>query len=127
MNERQRNRLVKARLRLAAAKSLLAQGYPEDAASRAYYVMFYVAEAFLEGEGLSFSSHSAVVGEFGRLFAKTGRVPAEFHRFVKEAQEDRWGGDYADLFTLSAEEAAEHVERAERFLKLAEEQIGSPD
>jgi hypothetical protein len=36
--------------------------------------MFYLAEAFLDGEGLAFSSHSAVIGEFGRIFAKSGRM-----------------------------------------------------
>jgi len=55
--------------------------------------MFYIAEAFLDGEGLEFSSHGAIAGEFGRLFAHTGRVPAEFHRFLLDAQDDRWSGD----------------------------------
>jgi uncharacterized protein (UPF0332 family) len=41
--------------------------------------MFYVAEAFLEGEGLSFSSHSAVISAFGQYFARTGRIPTDFH------------------------------------------------
>jgi len=123
---RQRGLLLKGRQKLGAAKTLLAQGYPEDAASRAYYVMFYVAEAFLDGEGLTFSSHSAVTGEFGRLFAKTGRVPSEYHRFMLEAQQDRQGGDYVELFSLLREIAATHVERAERFLALAENLIGQP-
>jgi uncharacterized protein (UPF0332 family) len=33
--------------------------------------MFYVAQAFLAGEGLSFSKHSAVIAAFGQHFAKT--------------------------------------------------------
>jgi len=62
-------------------------GFPDYAASRAYYAMFYIAEAFLDGEGMSFSSHAAVIGAFGREFARTGRVPAEFHRFLIDAQD----------------------------------------
>src|ERR1019366_3335786 len=58
-----------------AVNALLAQGFAEDAVSRAYYTMFYLAEAFLDGEGLAFTSHAA----FGRIFAKSGRIPAEFH------------------------------------------------
>lgn len=50
---------------LAAARALLDLGYAGFAASRAYYAMFYIAEAFLEGEGLSFSKHSAVISAFG--------------------------------------------------------------
>lgn len=59
------------------------------AASRAYYTMFYVAEAFLLNEGLTFSSHAAVISAFGRDFARTGRVPVEFHRYLIDAQDLR--------------------------------------
>lgn len=34
----------------------------EDAISCSYYSMFHIAAAFLEGEGLRFSSHAAVLG-----------------------------------------------------------------
>ena len=37
---------------------LLQGAYPDFAASRVYYAMFYIAQAFLEGEGLAFSKHS---------------------------------------------------------------------
>lgn len=81
--------LLKARDSLSAAEILLREGYPGFAASRAYYAMFYVAEAFLEGEGLSYSKHSAVIAAFGEKFAHAGIVPTEFHRFLLEAQEAR--------------------------------------
>jgi len=58
--------LLKARQSISAAQVLLHNGYSDYAAARAYYAMFYVAEAFLEGEGLSFSKHSAVISAFGR-------------------------------------------------------------
>jgi len=38
--------LLKARQSVSAAKVLLANDYPDYATSRAYYSMFYVAEAF---------------------------------------------------------------------------------
>jgi uncharacterized protein (UPF0332 family) len=44
--------------------------------------MFYIAEAFLEGEGMSFSRHSAVISAFGREFALQGKVPVQFHQFL---------------------------------------------
>lgn len=37
--------------------------------------MFYLAEAFLDTEGLQFSKHKAVISAFGRDFANTDRVP----------------------------------------------------
>ena len=39
------------------------------AVSRAYYAMFYCAEALLDADGLAFSSHAAVVSGFGLHFA----------------------------------------------------------
>ncbi len=55
MTDEQRELLLKAQQSLEAAKLLLSNNYPDYATSRAYYSMFYIAEAFLEGEGLSFS------------------------------------------------------------------------
>jgi len=43
--------------------------------------MFYIAEAFLWQQELTFSSHSAVISCFGREVAKKGIVPLEFHRY----------------------------------------------
>jgi uncharacterized protein (UPF0332 family) len=75
--------LENARDSITAARLLLGGGFPGFAASRAYYAMFYVAEAFLEGEGLSFSKHSGVIAAFGQHFAHTGKVPIEFHRHLE--------------------------------------------
>lgn len=58
MTEDQEELLLKAQQSLVAAKLLLGNGFNDFAASRAYYTMFYAAEALLEGEGLSFSSHN---------------------------------------------------------------------
>jgi uncharacterized protein (UPF0332 family) len=64
---------------------LFADGDFDGAASRAYYVMFDVAEALLLSRGLAFSSHSAVISAFGREFANTGAVPRECHRHLFSA------------------------------------------
>lgn len=86
--------------------------------------MFYIAEAFLSGEGLSFSSHAAVIGAFGREFARTNRVPVEFHRFLIDAQDLRNAGDYGQLNAVTAQQANEQIIRAEQFLELAQNLIG---
>ena len=85
MTEDQQELLEKARSSLDAAKWLLKGTYPDFAASRVYYAMFYVAQAVLEGEGLAFSKHSAVIAAFGQHFARTGKVPIEFQRFLLAA------------------------------------------
>jgi uncharacterized protein (UPF0332 family) len=113
----------KAQSSLEAARLLL-KDYPDFAASRAYYAMFYVAEAFLEGEGLAYSKHSAVIAGFGQHFARTGRVPVEFHRFLLEAQEMRNAGDYGALHAVTAAQAEMQVSRAEQFVEQAERLLG---
>ena len=116
--------LGKARESLDAARLLMAGGFPGFAASRAYYAMFYVAQAFLEGEGLAFSKHSAVIAAFGKHLVKSGRIPAEFHRYLLDALEARHEGDYSPISSITIETAREHLDRAARFLALAAELIG---
>ena len=99
--------LRKAQNSLRAARVLLDNGYPDYAAPRAYFTMFYVAEAFLEGEGLAFSKHSAVIAAFGQHFIRIGRAPVEFHRFLLEAQQVRHAGDYGLLHSVKLDQARE--------------------
>ena len=112
MTNEQRELLLKAQKSLQAAKLLLSNDYPNYATSRAYYSMFYIAEAFLEGEGLAFSKHSAVIAAFGREFAKPQRISANFHRFLIEAQELRTTGDYGQLNAVTVEQAKEQIENS---------------
>jgi len=125
MTSAQLNLLAKARQNLSAAKLMLDGEYPDYAASRAYYSMFYIAEAFLEGEGLSFSKHSAVISAFGREFARTGRVPVKFHQYLIRAQELRNAGDYGELDAVTSAQAADSIAQAEEFLELAQNAIGT--
>jgi uncharacterized protein (UPF0332 family) len=124
LTEEQRELLLEARDSISAARVLLDNGYPNYAAARAYYAMFYAAEAFLEGKGLSFSKHSAVISAFGREFVHSGKVPADYHRYLIEGQGLRHLGDYGPRCSVSKEEALEQIERAEQFLNLAETTIG---
>jgi uncharacterized protein (UPF0332 family) len=114
----------KAQASIASARLLLENGYPDFAISRAYYAMFYVAEALLLMLGLSFSKHGGVIAAFGQHLAKTGRVPVAFHRYLIEGQASRHAGDYDLSARLTPADAAEQIDRAGQFLKLAEELLG---
>lgn len=117
MTPDQEELLGKARESLEASRLLLSGGFPGFAVSRAYYAMFYVAQAFLEGEGLAFSKHSAVIAAFGKYLVKQGKLPSEFHRYLLDALEARHEGDYAPISSITKEAAIEYLDRAERFLK----------
>ena len=120
--------LRKAGESLRAAELLATNELLDFAASRAYYTMFYVAEAFLLNEGLTFSSHAAVISAFGRDFARTGLVPVEFHRYLIDAQDLRNQGDYDIDSAITEDEANELIGKAKQFLELAERLLGDlPD
>jgi uncharacterized protein (UPF0332 family) len=114
----------KAQESLEAARLLAGKGFASFAASRAYYAMFYATEALLLGEGPTYSKHSAVIAAFGQLFAKTGRVPKEYHRYLIEAEGIRNVGDYDIHSSLTAEEVDQHMDRARQFLEMAARLLG---
>lgn len=49
----------------------------------------------------------------------------QFHRYLIDAEEIRKRGDYHVEHGLTAEQAAEQIARAQKFLELAENLLGS--
>ncbi|MGB3508339.1 MAG: HEPN domain-containing protein [Microcoleaceae cyanobacterium] len=123
MNIEQQQLLQKARDSLQAAQLLVDNNLAAFAAARAYYSMFYIAEAFLLGEGLTFSSHSAVISAFGREFARTKRLPVEYHRYLINAQEKRTEADYNLNPNITIEQAQEIINEAEEMLDFTQNNI----
>jgi uncharacterized protein (UPF0332 family) len=119
MTEQQEALLEKAKASLDGAHVLHRTRLYGFAASRAYYTMFYVAEALLLGDGFEFSSHAGVISAFGREFSKTGRIPTEYHRFLVDGQDRRLMADYETGVEVSQEKAEEVIAHAEKFLDLA--------
>lgn len=96
----------------------------ESAIGRAYYSMFYIAQAFLLSKNLSFSSHKAVISNFGQQFAKTQEIPLKYHRFLIDAQIRRNEADYDLSPSFSLDEAREIINRAEEMLNFAIQYFG---
>jgi uncharacterized protein (UPF0332 family) len=124
MTKPQQALVEQARESLDAAKLLTQAGHHGFSAARAYYSMFYVAEAFLAGKGLSFSKHVGVIAAFAEHFTRTKIVPEEFHRHLIRGMEIRHVGDYDYPGSVSAEEAQIQIARAEQFIELAEHKLG---
>ncbi len=125
MTNEQQGLLTKAERSLEAAKTLKEEGFNEFAVSRAYYAMFYIASALLEGEGLSFSKHSAVISALGERFAKNNRIPKDYHRYLIDAQAQRNRGDYNIDPNISESDAQLLISRAETFLDFVIKNIDS--
>ena len=64
--------LDKAGRAIETAERLLQSHDMDVAVARAYYVMFYIAEALLAERGLHFKKHAGLHGAFGEHFAKPG-------------------------------------------------------
>ena len=111
--------LEKAQENIDAADLLSGRQHYEIAASRAYYAMFYIAEALLFSKGLAFSSHSAVIAAYGKEFAKTNLLCPDYHRYLIEAFETRQVSDYDIDVEISGKRSTEILERAKSFLKAA--------
>ncbi len=112
--------MEKARENVRAAKILQREACYDIAASRAYYAMFYIAQALLFTKGLVYSKHSAVIAAFGKEFAKTGLLDSKFHSRLVGAQDDRNLSDYGANVNFPAIEAQKLIDQAEEFLTAAE-------
>ena len=118
--------LEKAERSFDAAQRLLKAGHVDFAADRAYYAMFYIAEALLADLGLHYSSHGAVHGAFGREFAKTERVEPRFHRLILNAFDKRQIGVYRVDAELHSDEVERMITEGREFHAAAREYLEKP-
>jgi len=120
MKSESRRLLDKAARAIRAAETLLREGDPDFAAGRAYYAMFYAAEALLFERGLQFRKHGAVHGAFGEHLVRSGILDTRFHRWLLDAFDVRIQGDYGVDAVVSLEEARAMIDQAAEFLREAE-------
>lgn len=119
MKKKTEQLLDKAKDAIEAAELLLGGGKNSFAAGRAYYAMFYTAEALLFEKGLDFSKHGGVHAAYGQHFAKTGILDVKFHRFLLDAFRIRVEGDYGVDISIRMSTVNEMTERAREFLEAA--------
>jgi uncharacterized protein (UPF0332 family) len=113
--------LAKAERALHAARTLHNAEDYEFAAGRAYYSMFYSAQALLHERGLRFSKHSGVHAAFGKEFAKTARLDPKYHRWLLAAFNTRLEADYGMEIAVSQEDVEDLLQRGREFLTAARE------
>jgi uncharacterized protein (UPF0332 family) len=91
-----------------------------SAINRAYYAIFYAANAVFELEGLERSKHSGVLALFRQQYVKTGEIEAEFSKLYGEALEARQKGDYEMTRLPTQSEAEKAIDGARRFVERME-------
>ena len=124
MKESTARRLDKASRAIRAAELLLQAQDAEFAVGRAYYAMFYTAEALLNERGLRFRKHGGVHGAFGEHFVKSGEFDQKYHRWLLGAFEERVTGDYGVETAATSEKVALMIEQAREFLREARRYLG---
>ncbi len=125
MKPETREYLEKAEENIRAADMLIAAQFFEIAISRVYYAMFYIAEGLLWEEGQERSSHKAVQSQYGKLFAKTGKLDPKFHRLLINGFTKRQAADYVRDAEFAEQDAIQAVNAAEEFLAAAKKYLSS--
>ena len=97
---------------LAAAERLLADGFPDFAASRAYYA----ASALHLSAGKRFSKHNGVIAHVHKDYVKEGRLPADIGRLLNSLADLRDVGDYGAVIHVAPADAGAAIADAKRFV-----------
>lgn len=66
--------IEKAKKRIESGRVMVERGFYDDAASRAYYAMFYAVSALLWTKELGSSKHSGIIAMFTQYFVKEGLI-----------------------------------------------------
>jgi uncharacterized protein (UPF0332 family) len=123
MNERPRDHLRAAQRKLRAARVLLADDLPEEAAAEAYFAMHSAARGALVETGHFAKSHRGTWSMFAQYFVKTGLVDKADYRAAQRAIELRQAADYFGG-GASPEEAEVTITDAEAFITRASAAAG---
>ena len=110
---------------IEAADILLTNEKTDIAAGRAYYAMFYIAEALLNEKGFQFGKHSNVLAAYGQRFAKTKELDPKFHRWLLTSFDQRQIGDYAFDPDIQTSVVLQMIEQAQEFLEAAKTYLGN--
>jgi len=105
---------------LEVAAHNLADGFYGSAVNRAYYAIFYAANALLATQGITRSKHSGVIAAFRQYFVKPGLVEVEYGDIYGRVMDDRHISDYDVETPIEPDRARTDLEDAHRFV----DQIG---
>lgn len=120
MKEHSRKLLDKALDSIEVAEGILDMNKPDMAVGRAYYAMFYIAEALLYDKGLEFNTHGQVIGAYGKVFSKTNELDPKFHKSLRAGFDARISGDYDVDTNITNQFVADMINQAREFLEAAQ-------
>ncbi|PSQ96650.1 MAG: hypothetical protein BRD55_05020 [Bacteroidetes bacterium SW_9_63_38] len=107
-----------ARERLEASALLLGEGFPADAASRAYYGVYEAARVLLASEDVRPATHKGIENQLGHRFRGAPIDLQIFSRLRTDRQRCDYELDRPDPSRVSA-----HLDDARAFIKQAEQLV----
>ncbi len=116
MKESTQQLMLNAEETLNAAEVLFKEEYLRDSVNRAYYSVFYIAEALLNEKDLRFSKHGTVHGAFAQHYIKTGIFDEKYHKLLTGAFRRRMLGDYDEVTRFKSDEVRQVLDQAWDFL-----------
>jgi uncharacterized protein (UPF0332 family) len=106
---------------LEVAALNLSEDFHGSAVNRAYYAIFYAANALLVTQGLARSKHSGVIAAFRERFVRTGLIEVEYSDVYGRVMENRHVSDYEIEVPVERQVAAKALEDAHRFVERSEQ------
>ena len=97
-------RIDDARQSADDAELLLERGSRRGAANRIYYAMFYALSALALNDGVSFKTHSGLVGYFQKTYIKPSVFGREHGRAIQKAFNERSEADYEDFLEFDEDQ-----------------------
>ena len=125
MKESTQQLMLNAEETLSAAEVLFKEDYLRDSVNRAYYAIFYIAEALLNEKDLRFSKHGTVHGAFAQHYIKTKLFDEKYHKLLTGAFRRRMLGDYDEVTRFNPEEVRQILDQASEFLDTAKTYLAS--
>ena len=101
---------------LRVARHNLAQEFYGTAVNRAYYAIFYAANALLATRGLSRGKHSGVIAAFRRYFVKPGLIETEYSDIYGRVMDNRHVCDYELDIMIDPQVAEADLEDVQRMV-----------
>ncbi|MFD1144859.1 HEPN domain-containing protein [Larkinella insperata] len=98
----------------------------EASISRAYYAMFYAAEAALLTKGETTVTHKGLSMLFSKHFIKGGLLEPEYGRMLSNVFRQRQLSDYEIRFEANAQDADLVIDNAESFIQRIKSLLADP-
>lgn len=112
-----------ARHMLQVAAHNLADGFYGSAINRAYYAIFYSANALLVTQGIARSKHSGVIAAFRQRFVKSGLIEAKYSDVYGRVMENRHVSDYEIELPVEPQVAEDDLRDAQHFVERVEQHL----